>query len=126
MASNKKTVDFSFKSTGVTFQELEGGGGVNSINFEGTATGFGTVLGTLSFFSDSPGAQSGRTNWVGTAFLDSGDEVYGSSDGVWERAGKHKWRVRGLLATSQGTVYTSDGIVSLDGRTYVGKLTEWA
>jgi len=35
MAAAKKTVDFSFKSTGVTFQDLGGGSGVNHINFEG-------------------------------------------------------------------------------------------
>jgi len=126
MAAAKKTVDFSFKSTGVTFQDLGGGSGVNHINLEGKATGFGTVLGTLSFFSDAPGAQSGTTHWVGTAFLDNGEEVSGSSEGYWERIGKHKWRVRGLMRTSAGTTYTSDGVVSLNGRTYKGELTEWA
>jgi len=34
--------------------------------------------------------------------------------------------VRGLMRTSAGTTYTSDGVVSLDGRTYKGELTEWA
>jgi hypothetical protein len=83
------------------------------------------VLGTLSVFRDAPGALSGTTSWVGTAFLDNGDEVYGSSEGCWERTGKHKWRVRGLLRTSAGTTYTSDGVVSLNGRAYKGELTEW-
>lgn len=126
MATAKKTVNFSFKSTGVTCEDLGGGSGVNHIDFEGTATGFGTVLGTLSFFSDAPGAQQGTTHWVGTAFLDNGEEVGGSSEGYWERTGKHKWRVRGLMRTTAGTTYTSDGVVSLDGRTYEGELTEWA
>jgi hypothetical protein len=126
MATAKKTVDFSFKSTGVTFQELGGGSGVNHINFEGKATGFGTVLGTLSLFNDAPGAQSGTTHWVGTAFLDNGEQVSGSSEGYWERTGKHKWRVRGLMRTSAGTTYTSDGVVSLSGCTYKGELSEWA
>ena len=126
MATAKKGTDFSFKSTSVTFEELGGGAGVNHINFEGRASGFGTVLGTMSLYSDAMGAQQGRSHWVGTAFLDNGDEVYGSSDGYWERTGKHKWRVRAVLRTSTGATYTSDGIVRLDGRTYKGALTEWA
>jgi hypothetical protein len=125
MPKSGKAMEFSFKSTSVTSVEAPGGGGVTHINLEGTATGFGTVLGTLSFFSDTQGATSGRTHWVGTAFLENGDEVYGSSTGVWERLGNHKWRVRGTLPTSAGAVYQTDGIVSLDGRTYKGTLQEW-
>jgi hypothetical protein len=125
MTDTRQSADFSFKSTGVTFQELAGGG-VTHINFEGTAAGFGTVLGTMSFFSATQGAETGRTHWVGTAFLDDGTEVYGSSDGVWSRTGRHAWRVRGVMPISLGTTYMSDGIVSLDGRTYKGKITEWA
>ena len=126
MTNAKNTLEFSFKSTGVTYAQTPGGGGVTHINFEGTASGFGTVLGTLSFFADAQGATSGRTHWVGTAYLDNGDEVHGSSDGAWQKSGKHQWRVRGTLPTSTGAVFQSDGVVSLDGRTYTGFLTEWA
>lgn len=126
MPKTTKAMEFSFKSTSVTYVQAPGGGGVTHLNLEGTATGFGTVFGTLSFFADEQGAAAGRTHWVGTAYLDNGDEVHGSSDGVWERLGKHKWRVRGTLATSASAVYQSDGVVSLDGRTYKGTLTEWA
>ena len=126
MPAAKNTVDFSFKSTCVVSEELSGGAGVNHVHLEGKATGFGTVIGTLSFFSDGPGALAGSTHWVGTAYLDNGDEVSSSSDGYWERSGKHKWRVRGILRTSTGTTYRTDGILSLNGRTYKGALTEWA
>ena len=30
------------------------------------------------------------------------------------------------MRPSTGTTYTSDGVVSLNGRTYKGELTEWA
>jgi hypothetical protein len=30
------------------------------------------------------------------------------------------------MRTSTGTTFTSDGVVSLDGRTYKGVLTDWA
>ena len=125
MATAKKAATFSFKGTTVTYAAGADGGGLVAINFDGTATGYGTVLGTLTFFEDAPGSKTGRTNWVGTAFLDDGTEVQGSSEGFYEDAGKHKWRVRGLLRTSAGTVLLSDGVVSLGGRAYKGTLTEW-
>jgi hypothetical protein len=126
MPKADKAMEFSFKSTSITCAQLPDGGGVTHVNLEGTATGFGTVLGTLSFFADTQGAAGGRTHWVGTAYLDNGDEVYGASHGVWEKSGKHKWRVRGTLPTSTGAVYQTDGVISLDGRTCKGALEEWA
>jgi len=126
MATDKTAVKFSFTSTGVIYsQEVDGNGAVQ-INLEGTATGFGTVLGTLTLFGDAPGAKTGRSSWVGTAYLENGDEVQGSSEGFYEPSGKHKWRVRGTLRTSTGAMFRSDGIISLDGRTYKGQLTEWS
>ena len=124
MATSNKQATFSFKGTSVTYQPGPDGEGFASINCDGTATGYGTVLGTLSFFADAPGATTGRTSWIGTAFLDDGTEVQGSSEGFYESAGKHKWRVRGLLRTSTGTMLLSDGVVSLKGRSYKGNLTE--
>jgi hypothetical protein len=122
MTTPSKAGEFSFKSTGVTAAETEGGGGASHVNLEGTATGFGTVIGTLSFFGDAPGAKSGRTRWVGSAYLDNGDMVQGAGDGFFVESGKHKWRVRGIMRVSDGTVMLSDGIVSLDGRTYQGTI----
>jgi hypothetical protein len=125
MAMAKKSVDFTFKSTSVTYAEFPGGG-VNHINLEGTATGFGTVLGTLSLFAESHGAKAGRTKWRGEAYLDSGEQIQSTSEGFWEESGKQKWRVRGTLCNSLGDVYQTDGEISLDGRTYKGTLTESA
>lgn len=125
MATAKKSVDFAFKSTSVTYAQLPVGG-VNHINLEGTAAGFGTVLGTLSLFSDSPGAKAGRTKWIGEAYLDNGEQIQSTSDGFWQETGKQKWRVRGTLCNSLGDVYQSDGVISLKGRTYKGTLTESA
>ena len=126
MAKDKNAREFSFKSTTVTYAEMPGGGGAVDINMEGTATGFGAVLGTLSLYGDAPGSKTGRTSWVGTAFLPSGDEVQGTSEGFYEGSGKHKWRVRGLMRTSTGAMYLTDGILSLDGRKYKGTVTEWS
>jgi predicted metalloprotease len=44
---------------------------------------------------------------------------------LFEQSGKHKWRVRSIVRTSNGTVLLSDGVISLDGRAYKGTLTPW-
>jgi len=114
------------KSTGVTVSISAGGGAASQVNFEGTATGFGTVIGTLTFLADAPGAKTGRTTYLGAGYLENGDTLQGSGDGVFVETGKHKWRVRAILRISNGSVLLSDGEVSLDGRTYKGTLYDWA
>jgi hypothetical protein len=126
MATSKKSGEFSYTSTSVTFEQLPGGLGVSRINLEGTASGFGTVLATLSMFGDAPGGKTGRTSWVGSAFLDNGDEVQGTAEGFFEETGKHKWRLRGILRTSTGAVFRSEGVLSLAGRSYKGSFSEWS
>jgi hypothetical protein len=126
MATVKKAGEFSFTSTGVLYSEGSNGGGVAQINVEGAATGFGTVLGTMTLFDDAPGAKTGRTSWLGSAFLDNGDQVQGSGEGFFEESGKHKWTVRSILRTSTGAILLSEGVISLDGRTYKGTLSEWS
>lgn len=70
MADTRQSANLSFKSAGVTFEELASGGAVTRINFEGKATGFGTVLGTMSFLSETQGAKAGRTHRNGVVILD--------------------------------------------------------
>jgi hypothetical protein len=125
MAQEKKSGEFSFKATSVTYAETDGGGGAIALNLDGKATGFGAVLGTMTLYGDAPGVQSGRTSWVGEAYLANGDLLQGSGSGFFERSGKHKWRVRSVIRTSTGTVMLSEGVISLDGRTYKGTLKEW-
>ena len=80
----------------------------------------------MTLFADAPGAQSGQSHWVGEAFLDNGTVVQGSGAGFFERSGKHKWRVRSVVRTSNGGLLLSDGVISLDGRSYKGTLTNWS
>jgi hypothetical protein len=113
------------KSTSVTVTALEDGGGANHVNLEGTATGYGTVIGTLTFVADAPGVKSGTTSWLGAGYLDDGEIRQGSGEGVYEESGKHKWRVRSIVRIDDGSILLSDGKLSLDGRSYKGKLYEW-
>jgi hypothetical protein len=125
MAIGKAVGEFSMTSTGVTVTGLESGGGANHVNLEGTATGFGTVIGTLTFLADEPGGKSGTTAWLGAGYLDNGDVLEGSGEGVYDEAGKHQWRVRAIIRVADGSVLLSDGKLSLKGRTYKGKLYAW-
>ena len=113
------------KSTSVTASMSAGGGGANQINLEGTATNFGTVIGTLTFLADAPGAKTGRNTWLGAGYLENGEILQGSGEGFYTEVGKHKWRVRSILRISNGSVLLADGEVSLEGRTYKGTLHDW-
>jgi len=122
MAEGKKSGEFSFKATSVAYVMTEDGGGANHLDLDGTASGYGEVLGTLSLFGDGPMAQCGPASWVGTAYLDNGDIVESTGTGFFERTGKHKWRVRSIMRGSTGLVYLTDGVISLKGRTYKGTM----
>lgn len=51
MAAGKPIGEFSLKTTSLTFTPGPGGSTLVSANFEGTATGLGTVAGTATFVS---------------------------------------------------------------------------
>lgn len=121
MALGKELGDFSFKWTSLNYAE-DGSGG--HIDVDGTASGFGTVLGTL-YFRGQPTGKSGSHSWRGSGFLDNGEVVTGTGEGLWQESGKHQWRVRGTVETSDGQTFASDGTLDLASRTYNGKLLEW-
>ena len=125
MAIGEAVGEFSFTSTSSTVSASPDGGASTQVNLEGTASGYGTVLGTMTFFADAPGAKSGTTSWVGTGYLENGDQVGGLGQGVFQESGTHKWRVRSLIQISDGTVILTDGEIALDGRTYVGTIHAW-
>ena len=121
MAIGKELGKFTFKAITTTYA-LDGGS--VEVNLDGTATGYGAVLGTLTFRGE-PGAESGTLSWRGQGFLDSGETVTGAGEGTWEVSGKHKWRTRLILSTSDGHTHASDGLLDLKTRTLSGKMMEW-
>ena len=122
MAIGKEIGDFSFKIVSTTYAEE---GGSVQVNCDGTATNYGTVLGTMTFRGE-PGAKSGSLSWRGQGFLDNGDTVVGTGEGAWEEIGKHEWRTRLIVSTSDGRCFASDGHLSLKDRTLKGKQLEWS
>lgn len=121
MALGKEIGDFSFKLTSAAY--AEDGSGVQ-LNYDGEATGFGTVLGTM-YGRGEPGAKQGTCSCRAEAFLDNGDQVVGQGEGTWEEVGKHQGRVRAINHTSDGQSFASDGIIDLGSRSFKGKLIEW-
>jgi len=71
-------------------------------------------------------AKSGALSWRGQGFLDTGDTVTGAGEGTWEEIGKHKWRTRLIVTTSDGGCHASDGHLDLKTRTLSGKMMEWS
>lgn len=123
MALGKEIGDFSFQITSTSYA---GDAGSVHINVDGTATSFGTVLGTMTFQVDAPGAKSGALNWRGQAFLENGENVAGLGEGAWEEIGTHRWRTRMVVRVSDGQVFGSDGVLDLATRSLKGKNLEWS
>jgi hypothetical protein len=122
MALGKEIGDFSFKLTSVSYP---GDDPTALINVDGTATGYGTVLGTLTLRGE-PGAKGGPASWRGDGFLDDGEMVHGIGHGTWEEIGHHKWRTRMIIAVSDGQTFASDGELDLATRSFSGKNLEWS
>ena len=118
MAIGKEMGEFSFNVTSVTYGEAG-----PQVNLHGSAAGFGTVEGTLTFMGEA-GAKSGTCSFRGTSFLDDGETLDGTAEGTWETAGKHKWHVRGLNRLADGRTFYSDGEMELASQSYNGKLYE--
>ncbi len=122
MTIGKEIGEFSLKQTSSVYAE---DGTSVQLAFDGTATGFGTVLGTLTGRGE-PGADTGTCTWRSQAFLEDGEVVDGMGEGYWDKSGKHKWRIRGINRTSDGRCFASDGVIDLASRSFKGKLFDWS
>jgi hypothetical protein len=120
MAKGKSVGEFSLKFTSLALSPGPGGSTVIQGNCEGTATGYGTVLGTGTFV----GGKSGTLSYCGASYLDSGDSSTVTGNGTYESSGKHRWRTIGFLQTSDGNALISEGEIDLATRSWNGKLFE--
>jgi hypothetical protein len=125
MSVGKAVGEFSFTSTGVTVSSNPGEGWTQQVNLEGTATGFGAVIGTLTFHASGPGAENGYVTWAGSSYMDDGEAGGGLGRGVYEKSGANQWRIRALIQITDGPLLLSEGEVALEGRTYVGTIYQW-
>ena len=125
MSVGKELGEFSFTSTGVTVTSTPNGGVSQQVNLEGTASGFGAVLGTLTFYAAEPGADSGFVTWAGSSYQDDGTATGGQGRGVFDKSGANKWRVRTVIQVAGGALLLTDGEIALEGRSYTGTLHHW-
>jgi hypothetical protein len=119
MAAGKQTGEYSLKSTSATFTPGPAGSTLVEVNFEGTATGFGAVLGTATFVSAA--SKSGTYSWCCAAYLDSGDVMTATGQGTTQSIARHKWRTHGINELSDGSKMTVDGEIDLAERSWKGK-----
>ncbi|MGR8949490.1 MAG: hypothetical protein ACU84Q_15705 [Gammaproteobacteria bacterium] len=122
MALGEKKGDYSLKITSISHSE---DGSSVVADCDGTATGFGTVLGTLIAKGEA-GEKAGMCSWRSQAFLDNGDQLGGMGEGTWEECGKHKWRIRLIVMTTDGQVFASDGELDLASRSLNGDVLDWS
>ena len=119
--------EFNLKSTGNSFNRTSDGQLEQTSDFEGEATGFGAVFGTLII--TQPLAEASQTKssctWVGKALLADNSIVGGIGDGTIEQVGNDaKWQVSLLVHISDGSKLRSEGVVDHGARTYTGHLYE--
>ena len=118
--------EFSLKHSGSGYAKTDDGLTAYS-NWEGTATDFGAVFGSLSVplsMSDED-PSSGPCSWAGQAFLEDGSGVIGTGEGTWKKAdGAHAWSISMVLEISNGTKLKSEGHIDLASLTYKGEMFE--
>jgi hypothetical protein len=121
MATGKALGEFSLKAITATYSPGPAGGVLSQVNWEGTATGFGTVFGTATF---AGGPKGGTYSLCSEAFMDNGDIMTGIGQGTFETVGKHRWRTEGFMQLSDGRRIAGEGEIDLSARSWKGKLSE--
>jgi hypothetical protein len=118
--------EFAFNQTAIAYVKNDDGVVVAYVNYEGTATGFGTVQGTLAFPLPEGGATSGTVSWTGQAFPPDRPWNTASGDGTYEQVeGKYAWQISlPAIELSDGNRIRSEGEVDLEARTFSGQIFE--
>src|SRR5271165_5831401 len=98
MAKGRELGDFSHRLTSVTVQPGPAGSTIQQSTWEGGASGYGTIFSTATFV----GGKSGTFSFYTAAYLENGDQVSGSANGVYESVGIHVWRTEGVVHVSDG------------------------
>ena len=116
--------EFTLRMANNSFTSGTDGAVVGTVDFEGTADGFGTVLGTLRVPLSQPGAKSGSCTWTGQAFPDDRPWLLSSGKGTWEQLeGQHCWKMAfPLVEISDGTRLRCEGTIDLPTRSFTGRM----
>ena len=121
MASVKRIGEYSLKSVTSTLTPGPAGSVLNQVNWEGTATGFGTLFGTSVFVG---GTRGGTLSWCSQSFLDNGEGLDAVGHGTYESVGKNRWSTKTLLQISDGRRIAGEGELDLASRSWKGTMFE--
>ena len=116
--------EFSLEMKGQAQESIANGIRLIS-HWEGTATGFGAVFGTLTvdLSSDDIAATSGTCRWVAVGFLPDGGRDGGTAEGTWtQHAGRNAWSLSLTGSSANGQKIRSEGEIDLISRSWTGKM----
>lgn len=118
--------NFELNHTGNAYAKNDDDVVVAYANYEGTATGFGTVMGTLAFPLAEQGAASGTVTWTGQGFPPDREPSTSSGEGTWKQVeGSYAWQINlPVIEISDGTRLRSEGVVDLEAKTFNGQMFE--
>jgi hypothetical protein len=119
--AGKQVGEYSFAFNSFRFSAGPAGSVLIEGNCEGTATGFGTVLGTLSAVG---GGKGGSLGWCASGYLENGDQVFGQGTGTYQSVGKHRWRSQLAIQISDGRTIGAEGELDLATKSWSGKIFE--
>ena len=116
--------EFALNHLGNVYAKNDDGVVVAHANYEGTATGFGTVMGTMSFPLPESGATSGTCSWTGQGFPPDSPWTSSSGAGTWEQIeGRYAWKISlPVIEISDGTRLRSEGELDLEAKTLSGQM----
>jgi hypothetical protein len=116
--------EFELNHGGSSYVKNNDGVVVAYVNYDGTASGFGTVRGTLAFPLPDGGATSGTCSWTAQAFPPDSPWTSSTGEGTWKQIDeKHAWNISiPALAISDGRVISSKGELDLEASTFNGQI----
>lgn len=120
MTTKQVITEVSLKASSFSFSPGPTGGVIVQANFEGTATGFGTVCGTMN--ASPAGQPSGTWDWCGVTYPETGDSLTGAAHGTFSKSGANRWATKGVLQISDGRVGQWEGELDLATRVWSGKV----
>ena len=118
--------DGEFKTSikNVSFSKTADGQLQQTMDFEGTATGFGTIV--LSLMStqllSEAGATSGPISLAGKALLDDNSIMGAIGEGTWEQIGNEpRFKVSLLVDLSDGAKHRVESVMDWSARRRTGR-----
>lgn len=109
---------FSYNVVGMTLSEANGVV-TNLINVEGTAEGFGAVVGTITVASRA-GDNSGTYKTVFVNFPETGDGLSCTGSGDWSKVAWNRFDTVGTGTLSSGESLKDEGVFDFAARTWAG------